>query len=79
MTGIKVIFGGAVRSRTKMAWKRCSLASRNIDTAKSYGNCEEMLGSIRVGSQFMIDTKWIGEFAPVPQPREILSQLLRSP
>jgi aflatoxin B1 aldehyde reductase len=26
--------------------------------------------------EFMIDTKWIGEFAPVPQPREISSQLL---
>ena len=35
-----------------------------IDTAQFYGDSEELLGSVNAGSQFIIDTKWKGGFAP---------------
>ena len=90
MTAIKVIFGGAMISSNRAFKDKDDLEAlfaslkkygvKAIDTAQSYGNCEEMLGSVRAGSQFIIDTKWIGGLSPgFSQPRKILSQLLRSP
>ena len=56
---LEALFAGLKKYRVKA-----------IDTAQSYGNCEEMLGSVRVGSQFIIDTKWIGGFAPDSPTKE---------
>jgi aflatoxin B1 aldehyde reductase len=74
MTGIKVIFGGAMVSSNRAFKDKDNLEAlfaglkkygvKAIDTVQSYGNCEEMLGSVRAGSHFTINTKWIGEFSP---------------
>jgi diketogulonate reductase-like aldo/keto reductase len=80
MTGIKVIFGGAMISSDRVFKGKDDLEAllaslkkygvKAIDTAQTYGDCEQMLGSVNAGSQFIIDTKWKGGIAPGSSTKE---------
>lgn len=80
MTAIKVIFGGAMISSNRVFKDKDDLEAllaslkkygvKAIDTAQSYGDCEQMLGSVNTGSQFIIDTKWKGGIAPGSSTKE---------
>jgi aflatoxin B1 aldehyde reductase len=72
MSGLKVIFGGAMISTGRAFSSKDDLDAvfallkkhdvKVIDTAQLYGDSEELLGSVNAGSQFIIDTKWKGGF-----------------
>jgi len=74
MSGLKVIFGGGMIGSGRGFKNKDDLEAlfavlkqydvRTIDTAQLYGDSEELLGSVNAGSQFIIDTKWKGGFAP---------------
>jgi aryl-alcohol dehydrogenase-like predicted oxidoreductase len=80
MTGIKVIFGGAMISSNRVFKDKDDLEAllaslkkygvKAIDTAQRYDDCEQMLGSVNAGSQFIIDTKWKGGIAPGSSTKE---------
>jgi hypothetical protein len=84
MTGIKVIFGGATISSNRAFKDNDGLEAlfaslkkhgvKAIDAAKPYGNCEEMLGSVRSAREFMIVDRRVCSGSPT----KVLSQLLRS-
>jgi aflatoxin B1 aldehyde reductase len=80
MTGIKVIFGGAMISSDRVFKSKDDLEAllaslkkygvKAIDTAQLYGDCEQMLGSVNAGSQLIIDTKWKGGIEPGSSTKE---------
>jgi len=80
MTGIKVIFGGAMISTNRVFKGKDDLEAllaslkkygvKAIDTVQSYGDCEQMLGSVNARSQFIIDTKWKSGIVPRSPTKE---------
>jgi aflatoxin B1 aldehyde reductase len=80
MSGVKVIFGGAmIRGAGPFKTSEDVEALfpvlkkydiKAIDTAQLYGDSELMLGNADAGSQFVIDTKWKGGFVPGSSTKE---------
>lgn len=84
MSSTKVIFGGASIGAGRAFGNNDDVDAllavlkkyhvKNIDSAQLYGTSEEVLGSINAGSQFTIDTKWKGGFAPGSSTKEEIIQ-----
>ncbi|OCK76837.1 aldehyde reductase [Lepidopterella palustris CBS 459.81] len=75
MSCIKIVVGGAAFNSSFGAFPDVStvqkalhllkdLGVKNIDAAKAYGDCEELLGGAGAGNDFIIDTKVPGGLQP---------------
>ncbi|KAK1750330.1 putative oxidoreductase [Echria macrotheca] len=76
--GIPIVFGGGkfwtstpdeVRSWLK-ALKEVGIST--IDTAQAYGTSEEVMGEVGAASEFTIDTKFPGGFAPTESTKDLV-------
>lgn len=72
MTGIKTVFGGATIQKSR-AFGNAEILQEvlqvlkdnqvtTIDTAEIYGDSETVIGEVKAGSSFTIDTKAAGGF-----------------
>ncbi|KAJ5660571.1 Aldo/keto reductase subgroup [Penicillium longicatenatum] len=77
---VKLIFGGAFvdQSFSNLDFINKVLDTikaggvESIDTARTYGNSEELLGLVSAASHFNIQTKLPGGFGPQPSTKELL-------
>ncbi|KAJ5547404.1 hypothetical protein N7494_004989 [Penicillium frequentans] len=77
---VKLIFGGAFVNQsysdldfiTKVLDTVKAGGVESIDTARTYGNSEELLGQVSAASRFAIDTKVPGGFRPELSTKELL-------
>ncbi|CAP94794.1 hypothetical protein E8E15_004183 [Penicillium rubens] len=82
MASIKIIWGGAsivdkvsyptLESIREVLNILHAKGIKNIDTAKRYGNSEELLGKLQAHSRFTIDSKFPGGAGPEPSTPESL-------
>jgi len=92
MSGIKTVFGGAAVGTSKPFKDQESLDAlfkvlkpagvTTIDTAQIYGDTahdsETVLGKAKAGSQFTLDTKFGGGFAPGANRDEVVKRAKES-